>query len=495
MISREFILKNWFTVSLVCFLILSFTIRFYNYENRWGLAYDQAYSALVARHAVSELKLPLVGPFSSAGPMQTGGEWYWFVMLGTVLDPDNVMSPWIFLTLTYVFFVVFIVFLGKELIDKKFGIILGILTLVSTAQIAQSVSLTNQSPLALSSLIAIWGMIKYIKTKKLRFLLLQGLGVSLAITFHFQGIALVIFLFFTVLIARVGIRGILVLLTGFFIPLIPLLIFDLQNDFVNSKNIIQYYFFDQYKISFDALGRRWKTYVGVFWPNAWAHIIGGHKLLGYLVIGAAIFSAIFHLLKGKIKKEWQIILLSFGSMVVLVRYVRTPLYDSYLVFLHPFVLLLTGWVILLLYRKNKILGIVSLIIIVLFSLAKDVEELNFSKTNYVADETRSLLSTLTSKFPNEKFSVYSYKYQSAERNLILSLFLDSEEIIDINGRPVGLVSGTESAILIYPSIEGSPPGLRLIDLESSSTAELKQSDWVEVNPGEIYRVTEQWYTK
>ena len=151
MISREFILKNWFTVSLVCFLILSFTIRFYNYENRWGLAYDQAYSALVARHAVSELKLPLVGPFSSAGPMQTGGEWYWFVMLGTVLDPDNVMSPWIFLTLTYVFFVVFIVFLGKELIDKKFGIILGILTLVSTAQIAQSVSLTNQSPLALSN--------------------------------------------------------------------------------------------------------------------------------------------------------------------------------------------------------------------------------------------------------------------------------------------------------------------------------------------------------
>lgn len=495
MISLKFIRKSWFGASLIILILLSLVLRFYNYQNRWGLALDQAHSALIARYALEVLKIPLIGPFSSAGPMQTGGEWYWFVMLGTVFNQNEVITPWIFLTLTYVLFVLLMVYLGKELISKKFGILLGILTLVSTAQIAQSSNLTNQSPLAMFSLFAVWSMIKYVKTRKLKFLFLLGFNVSIAISFHFQGVALIALVLSTIILGRVNLKGISAALIGLFIPMIPLLLFDLKYDFVNSRNIIQYYLHDQYKISLDVLGRRWKTYAGIFWPNAWAHVIGGRSFVGYTLLTGLGVITIYNFLKRNISKEWQIIITSFIGMVTLVRYVRTPLYDSYIVFLHPFIFLLTGWVIYSLYKKNKFLGSAFFTIIVTFSLVKDIEELNYNKANYPVKEATASVGLLKKKFPDQKFSVYSYKYQLSDKNFILALYLDAENLIDQNGRRVGIVIATESAVTKFPIILGEMPNQRLLDLNSSKSAELGKSDFANVNPKQIYYMTQEWYTK
>ncbi len=493
--SKKFFVKNWFTISLICLFLFSFSLRFYSYENRWGLALDQAHSALIARYALDSGEIPLVGPFSSAGPMQTGGEWYYFVMLGTIFNQNEVITPWIFLTLTYCLYAVLIALLGKELISKKFGILLGTLATVSTAQIAQGVNLTNQSPLALFSLFAIWSMVRFLKTKKLKYLFLLGFNVSFAITLHFQGVALLSLVIATIIIERVSFRGILATLSGLFVPMIPLLVFDLKNDFINSRNIIQYYLHDQYKISLDVLGRRWKTYAGIFWPNAWSHVIGGHLILGYVLIATLGLVTIYNFLKRNISKEWQIIITSFIAMVILVRYVRTPLYDSYVVFLHPFIFLLTGWVIYFLYQKNKIIAFSLFVLIVMFSLFKDKAELTYSKANSSAISANSQVKLLKEKFPNQKFSIYSYKYQLSSENFILSLFLDAENLIDQKGRRVGLVIATESALTTFPAVKGEIPSQRLLDLNSSSSAQLLGSDFANVNPEQIYKMTQQWYTK
>lgn len=492
---RKFVTKNWFGICVIFLFILSFFLRFYNYQNRWGLALDQAHSALIARYALEAGKIPLVGPFSSAGPMQTGGEWYYFVMAGTIFNQSKVITPWIFLTLTYVAFVLLIALLGKELINKKFGILLGILAAVSTAQIAQGVNLTNQSPLGLFSLFAIWATVKYLKTKNLRYLFLLGFNVSFAISLHFQGIALVALVLATVVIGRIKIKGILAILLGLFIPMIPLLLFDIKNDFVNLKNIIQYYLHDQYKVSLDVLGRRWKTYAGIFWPNAWSHVTGGHVALGYGLIASLGLVTIYSFIKRSISKEWQIIIISFMAMVTMIRYVRTPIYDSYIVFLHPFIFLLTGWVIYFFYKKNKFVGLSLFVVIVIFSLIKDRAELTHNKANYSAIEADSQVKLLKEKFPDQKFSVYTYKYQLSDKNFILALFLDAENLIDQNGRRVGLVIATGSAVTSFPIIEGEIPNQRLLDLNSSKAAELGNSDFANVNPKQIYYMTQQWYTK
>ncbi|MCL5113920.1 MAG: hypothetical protein M1372_02000, partial [Patescibacteria group bacterium] len=134
-ITKLFIKEHWFGVLVFLIIIFSGLLRFYNYENRWGLAYDQAHDALVARYALEAHKIPLLGPFSSGAPIQTGGEWYWFIMAATAVYPNAVMTPWIVLTLFYIIFVFLIILVGKKLVDEKFGLLVGLLSSVSTAQI------------------------------------------------------------------------------------------------------------------------------------------------------------------------------------------------------------------------------------------------------------------------------------------------------------------------------------------------------------------------
>lgn len=308
--------KSYFLILASLIVVLALFLRFYDYDNRWGLAYDQAYGALVARYALDTFQLPLLGPFSSAGPFQTGGEWYWFIMLGTLLSPSSVISPWILLSISSVVFVILLIFLGKELINQQFGLIVGLLAAVSTSEIAQSFNLTNQSIISLISLLAIWASIRYIRWKQTKYLFFLGFLTSLAVTIHLQGVALIFLVITTLIFTGIpNIREIGALILGFIIPAIPMLIFGTKSGFVNSKNMIQYFLYDQYKVSFEVLNRRWLTYIGYFWPESLAHILGGEKIISLVIAFGVGAISIFSFIKKKISTEWLVLIVAFFTMV------------------------------------------------------------------------------------------------------------------------------------------------------------------------------------
>lgn len=131
------------------------------------------------------------------------------------------------------------------------------------------------------------------------------------------------------------------------------------------------------------------------------------------------------------------------------------------------------------------------------SLLKDVREIgmggNFSNVSNI--EAHARLKKLNVAFPNQKFSVYSYKYKWADKNLILSLYLNVGNKIGDSGRRIGIVVATKSGEFKYPIILGDKEGYQLLDLQSSSSSQLSQGDWVRVNPRDIYLSTEEWYSK
>lgn len=486
--------KYWFSVTIILVLCGAAFLRFYNFENRWGLAYDQAHDALVARYALKEHKIPLLGPFSSAGAFQSGGEWYWFIMLATAVYPYSVLTPWIMLTILYIFFVLLIILLGKELLDKRFGIIAGILAAVSTSQIAQSVNLTNQSPLAFIALLSLWSMIRYVRKREDTYLFFLGLTISLASSIHLQGLGLITLLFFTLIFCGIPSRkGVLLTIVGLLLPWVPIFISDAGNNFLNTRNMIMYYLRDQYKVSLDVLGRRWLTYAGVFWPNAWAHIIGGTKILAYFVLASLSFVVIFKGVKRRLTKEWYIFLVSFLGAIILLRYTRTPLFDSYLVFLHPFVLFLTAWLVFYFYKKNIVIGLLFLSILVVGSMQKDIKEIQ-GGINYSALKAKEWKSLLSQTLPGKKFSLYDYRYRSLNFSFSLALFLENEGMLSDVGYKIGFGNPEETEEKVFhPQIEKGEAGIVIRDLNSSSSAELKKARWSFINPSEIYRSTEEWY--
>lgn len=484
-----------FIICCIGIIVLSILLRFYHYQDRWGLAYDQAHDALVARYALKTHKIPLLGPFSSAGPFQTGGQWYWFIMAATSLYPPSVLTPWIVLTLLYVFFVFCMIKFGTELVNKQFGLILGLFSAVSTGQIAQSVNLTNQSPLAFISLLSLWSGIRYIRSGKTKYIFALGLLTSTGMCIHLQGAALGIFVLIVL-----GIQGIskklrfmdiLALFLGGIIGVIPILVYDVQNNFVNIKNMLYYFLHDQYLVSLDVYGRRWLTYGGDFVPKLWAHVIGGNQIVSVGVVLLSSLVIVPKLLKRKIEKEFIVISITLAGMIIVLRYTRTPLFPSYAVFMHPYILLFTAWTVYELWKKMYISGICICFIIMVMSLVSDVNEIQ-GKTNKTYTRIQNWKANIYNEFPGKDFALYDFNYDTVTFSVPLSLVMEVEHRLNDDGVKIGIGTNPQFALPVWKKFtleQGYLPGR---NLDSSTSAELKNTRFKFVNPSEIYHQTEEW---
>lgn len=476
---------------LIVVIILSIFLRFYNYYNHWGLAVDQAHDVLVARYILTSGKIPLLGPFSSAGPFQMSGFWYWFIALSTAVYTRMVITPWVMLTIIYVLLTYIMYLIGKEMINDKFGIIVALFTSVSTAQIAQAVNLTNQSPLAVTSACAILYAIRYMHNKKFPYAFLLGFFVSLGASIHLQGAAN-IFLIICVLFLswRPKIKELLGLGFGLILPFIPVVAYDMSHHFENIGGMLQYYFVDKYQIPLEALGRRWLTYIGVFWPTEWARIIGGNMFIGGVsAVLLFVFSTI-NLLKRKLPKEILLLVITLSFAVILIKDTRTPLFSSYLVFLHPYILILTAWVCFELMNKNRLLGIIVILLLTAVTLKQTVDE-NINSSNRTSVAGKEIRNYLLIRYPGKKFSLYDNQYKTALYSLSLSLYLDADRSIDDHG-----------IILAFNNENTAPEDWELLltkkDLFSVYLVpepyrqKLVMPEWNNVNPSGIYHEAVEW---
>jgi len=486
--------KKTFLIILFCITALGFLLRFWNYSGRYGLAYDQAHDAIVAREAIREGKVPLVGPFSSAGPFQTAGTWYWLLMIPTALYPHSLLTPWIFLTFLSVLLIIGMGFFGKYLEDDWFGLLLAVFTAISTAQIAQSVNLTNQTPIPFFSFLAIVFAVLYLKEKKLHLAFLMGFCAAFAASIHLQGMSLGLIVFFALIFSgKAGLKSFFVSCIGAIIPMTPLFLWDATNDFINVKNMFYYYRYDQFNISLDVLGRRWLTYLSDFWPREWAHILGGFP---YIAMGIAIIVLFFfgyYILKRKLSSYWLLVFISFFCMVILVRYTRVPIFASFITFMHPFVILITGWGVYKLVKHNRYAGYLFLLCVFIGTIWKTSIEVFTPRVNWTARAAIETRNMLTKKYPNEKFALYDYKYDETRRSVPYVLFLDEANLLSDSGRKIGFIRAKAQELLQTDII--STDGGLISDLTSSSSATLLSDGWVFINPSKIYSSTEEWRTK
>ncbi len=487
---KSFVGKHWFGICVVLVVLLAGLLRFYNYDVRWALAHDQARDALVAREALRQHIIPVLGSFSQAGSFVMGPIWYWLLTIATAFYPQSILTPWVAITLSYVAVVYLMILIGKELGGKWLGLLVGLFTAVSPSQIAQSSDLINPSGVAIFSVLSIYFAIKYIKTKKNIFLFLFPFFVALAINIHLQAIGLVSLILVTLILQKPNnIKSIAFLFTGFILPFVPLIIFDLRNNFYDLRSLIDYYLYGQYRIY---VPNRWLTYVGLYWPSAWAYIIGGQKTFGYLSIYLLSIFTPYLILKGKITKPLLSIILSFLLIFIMLRFYRGERFDSYLIFAHPFVLILTGWVSYNLFKLNRTLGFLVIVLLVLGNVQINSSNI-FSSTNSALAHAKEWDEALTKAYPDKKFKIYDFQQKYKSSSLPLSLYLDLNNKIDDNGTKVGLVIATSGARFAHRSIYGERMGWQLLDLSSSTSAELSQEGWFIMNPSAIYHDTQDWY--
>lgn len=488
--ARRFYTEHTYEIVLFSILLAAFFLRFFDLTNRFGLAYDQARDLLVAGYALSELKFPLIGPFASAGQFVYGPQWYWFLMGFLAITPGFFLGPWVLLGVLYCLCVFLMMKTGEMIGGKTLAVIVGVLIAVSPGAIAQSLNLSSPSMVGVLSLVSIFFFVRYLKKQKMRDGFFLAFIIGTAIMVHFQAIGLVSLLIAGGILGKRSIKYVLLLLGGFMLPFLPLIYFDFTNNFFESRNVLDYYLTGRHRIQYS---NRWLTYITVFWPNSWARITGGQLLLGYV----GFFSVFLIALRSFIREKTNKIVLGLSSVFIVnfmvLRYYNGEVFDSYLVFLHGIILLMTSLLILYLYRIKRFIGIIVLALFVLGSLQIVYSEAKGSEnTTYQRSARVSLV--LEQEFPGKAFSVYDYKYMSPQVSLPIALYLRHQGLLSDSGQRIGITGHVQAASMSAHPIIDPALDVAVLDLSSSKSADLMDAGWGRVNSPDVHRTTVLWYT-
>jgi hypothetical protein len=479
-------------ITLVSILILSLLLRFINYSNRWGLAYDQARDIIVASYALNNHLIPLIGPFSASGPFVFGPYAYWMYMFFISLQPSNVILPWIFQTAISALMPLIMFLVGKEVLNKKFGLLLAFFTAISTAQIAQATNLTYSTFVGFVSMLVFLFAIKAIKYSKDRFFFLTAFFVGFAVNIHFQAIGLLIVLPLILIFSRFSIRRILLVSMGLVSTFIPLIIFDFIGNHYESSHLIKFFLSGGNEFS---LPNRWLTYIGIFWPKAFSHVIGGYFPMGYVLGFLLLCVTVYSFVSKKFSKLIFFVLSFFVINIIILRYFKGGIYDAFLVYMHPSILILTAYVVLILKRKNLFLAIFLFISISILTINKNIYEIKYA-TNYTSPRAIVYMNDLRNKFPQRKFSLYDYGFKNVSISYPTVMYLMKNELADSAGKKIGFADATNSAQFKErnaPLIEGEAiGGPFMMDLSEYTDKELDEMGWFPINPDVVYNSVERW---
>lgn len=473
-----------YTIALLLILLIALFWRFVNYNQRWVLNQDQARDTTIAIHAIRNQKLPLIGSPSSAGPFSFGPLYDWLVISSTILFPFT-SGPWVAFTLlsTSTVFVFFLI--GKTHANKRLGIFMALIAAFSSAHIANAPDMLNTVIVAFFTSLAFLSLFKFHKKKELKYLIFLGFSVGTAINCHFQSLGLLSLLLLTTLINNSSllkkIRFAIYQGTGLLLSFLPLIFFDINQNFVWIKSVLDYYLRGQNKFYIPV---RWLTDLRDFWPQLWGQIITNFPSSGYFFLLLALIS-LFLLLKKKKQESfaWWTIVCSLLIQIVLIRYYKGVRSPEYLIAFQIYFIFFTSWSLWSIFKKQKIIGLAltSLVIITC-----TVSNLKIIQQKSQAQLILSMRDDLFRHYPNTSFSFYT-KDGPDMVNLPVFYLLYREEKISNEGQKIGTCrKKTENICPSAEKIITTNERYTLYNLSHLSVQELSQLGYKNYTSEKIY---------
>jgi len=233
---------NWSNLLLLAVLAIFLFLRFYQINQRVQFDWDQERDAQVVKKILSG-HLTLLGP-RVLGPDKFFLAPYFYYLLAPFyllanLHPRAIIYFLLFYNL--VFFVLTYWAL-KKLSSRQTALIFLLFWSVNKAAIAADTIAWNPVvvPVLVIGLLGIINKILKDSQKKFNWFYL-GILLSVGINFHFQiGFLVVLTTIFLFLNKKVNLKGVLISFLGFSLPFLPLLLFDLRHNFLNTNLFLKF---------------------------------------------------------------------------------------------------------------------------------------------------------------------------------------------------------------------------------------------------------------
>jgi len=480
-------LKNYkYECILLLILLVGIFFRFYNTPARYGFDFDPTRDALVTLVGAEQFQFPLVGARSGLGPF-TFGPWYYYqLIIANIVLPFE-YAPWIYIGITSVLVILILYKIGVLLEDKLLGIVLAGVGSLSPAELGPITGLSNPNLVPLQAALAIWICIKFLKESPNSWWAFSwGLMIGIGINHHYQMLGLLLLPLVTFIYMKTSlIRRSLFCVLGLIAAFIPLLFFNVLNHWHTITGFWYYITVGRFATY---IPNRWLTYIGEFWPEFWAYVLGVPILFG-TIIGLGTLCIFGYLMyKKRLAKEYLILIAIFLVNVFLLRYVAAQREYYYFLYLHPFLFIFFGFFIWYLAKLNrgKYIAIIILIVGGYFVLTEDFRRLEPRQDHLAYIQSKN---EIIEKYPNSKFQLYECKNKEKNRGRIQAIvfFLKNQNKISSDDKKLAF-SHPDCPLNDTPyQVE------KIIDVSRYSDKKLQEGGWKPITPETVYDETVRWW--
>lgn len=495
--------KRTFQIYILIFLLaMGAFFRFYNYPYRYGLGEETVRDAVVGIQGVRQMQLPLTGPFSSVGPF-TFGPLYWYQTAFAYFIGRFDYSPWVYLSLASVCYILVFYKIGELLEGKNFGLLLAFFASISPVQIISATHLTSHNLTNVYAGLAFLLFLCFIKRNmSYWWSFIWGIVIGVGISLHYQMSGLLTLPGILLLFKPKKYIYFITCMVGLFVTALPMIFFELNNHWFNVRNML--YFYTQGK---DAIyvPNRWLFYVRDFWPSFWGDALGVPSVLGGVFMLTFFGFILYFSWKRKLKMPMVLLLVAFGIEFILLRYYWGEKLFGYLNFLRPFVYIFTGYVFFYITKFRYGIYISGLLLLFFAGIVLPQSVERFGKDSLSMEMYRRF-DLLENAYPKQKFTLYTCgkKYSGGYNAEVYALLfiLDDQKKLDEKGMKIGVVNDcslTDEAVntadrilpISYPQIEGA----KLVDLSGQSKEKLLKQGWNTVSFQGMYDSYARWWFK
>lgn len=479
---------------LLSILLLAFYLRFNNFPYRYGLGIETIRDAVVGIEGARQLQFPLTGAFSSLGPF-TFGPLYSYQLIIATLIMRTLYAPWIYLGIISFVYIFLIYKIGDLLKGPQFGLILAFLAAISPPQIISGTHLTAHNMTNLFAVLSVYIFLLLVQKERSYWLSFAlGISIGTGMNMHYQMGGLMILPVILFIIKPKKYIHFVTALAGVVVTFIPLLTFELNNHWFNTRNIIDYLLYGRQRIY---VPNRWLFYVRDFWPGFWADSFGIPIAFAMISMVSSAVLVGYLYIKKRLSLPLLLLVIAFLCNFIVLRYYWGPRFYGYLNFLRPFVFIFVGMPIYYLWeiRFGRALSVFILFLILYFATPRIMQDMapdSFSEGMYKQMD-----------IAREKIGYKSYEVYGCSKNWTGSYIAQTYAMVFINelhnkqssspSAKLGLTTSLcENPVMDNKEIEAlNEQGV--MDFSTASDSALLEKGWGTISFKAIYNDSARWW--
>jgi len=424
-ISSQLILSiNKTSIFLSSILIIAFILRIININQGMPFFGDQGWFYLSARDMLINGQIPLVGIASSHPWLHQGPLWTYMLAGVFRLFGFNPLNGAYLTIILGILSVLLIYVVGKEMFSKRIGLISALLYATSPLIVAYSRTPYHTSPIPFFTILYIFSLYKWIKGSDIFFPLSI---LFLAILYNLELATFSLwFILFTVLSygvwkkkewAKVFLnKKILIFsLAAFLIPMLPVLIYDFNNNFPQTLKFISWIgyrilrFFGFPSIHGEISSVNLSSMITFSFSFYQKLIFAASNIVALIIFTFSFFILFIDIFNSIRKKIYNVgfILLALWTLVSLAGYfISQTASEAYLPILFPAIVYLTAFSFdELMKRKRFFVPVILIISFFAFSNSYSVILSEYSVKNFIFSKRLAIAKEIVKKANGKNYNI------------------------------------------------------------------------------------------